>query len=235
MNNETINTLFAELSTPLIADASLRLKVPLRIAPAGIMPVIAGTTVAGRVLPVRHYGSVDIFLEAIDAAKAGDVLVIDNERRTDEGCIGDLTVAEARIGGLAGIVVWGAHRDTSELKQIGFPVFSYSVCPSGPLRLDSRHADAFISARFGEFEVTGDDVVFADDDGCVFSPLGRVGELLEVATKIRTTERQQADEILRGNTLREQFSFNEFKAKRAENPSYTFREHLRGLHASIEE
>ncbi len=52
--------------------------------------------IAGRALPVKHYGSVDIFLEAMGTAQPGDILVIDNERRMDEGCIGDLTALEAK-------------------------------------------------------------------------------------------------------------------------------------------
>jgi hypothetical protein len=39
---------------------------------------VGGQGIAGRVLPVRHYGSVDVFLEAFSRAGAGDVLVIDN-------------------------------------------------------------------------------------------------------------------------------------------------------------
>jgi 4-hydroxy-4-methyl-2-oxoglutarate aldolase len=53
---------FAELSTPLVADACVRLGVPLRAAPAGIGAVLPGQRIAGRALPARHYGSVDIFL-----------------------------------------------------------------------------------------------------------------------------------------------------------------------------
>jgi len=45
--------------------------------------------IAGRVLPVRHYGSVDVFLEAMGMAQPGDILVIDKGGRMDEGCIGD--------------------------------------------------------------------------------------------------------------------------------------------------
>ena len=235
MNNRAITEEFTELSTPLITDAALRLHVPARIAPFGIRPVTSGIKIAGCALPAKHFGSVDVFLEAMMSANSGDVLVIDNGGRTDEGCIGDLTVLETRASKLAGIVVWGAHRDTPELKQIGFPVFSYGSCPSGPQRLDPRTEGALDVARFGDFPVTKADVVFADDDGCIFVELKSVDQILKTARQIWETERKQADRIKAGRTLRDQLKFAEYLKKRAADPNHTFREHLREIGGAIEE
>lgn len=235
MKNAQLAEKFSGLSTPLVFDAALRLRIPIRVAHFGIRPLIQETRLAGRAFPVKHFGSVDVFLEAMENADAGDVLVIDNNGRTDEGCIGDLTTLEAKASKLAGIVVWGTHRDTPELIQIGFPVFSYGSCPSGPTRLDPRTDDALCIAKFGNFEITRDDVVFADDDGCVFIDLKLVEQILTSARAIWATERKQADRIKAGRTLREQLKFADFLKKRSANPENTFRQHLREIGGAIEE
>jgi len=226
---------FADLPTPLVADACVRCGVPLRAAHSGIRAVVVGQQIAGRVLPVRHYGSVDVFLEAFGRAEAGDVLVIDNGGRLDEACVGDLAVLEARAAGVAGLVVWGLHRDTPELAAIGLPVFSYGSYPAGPVRLDEREPVALASARFGACLVTGDDIVFGDGDGVVFIAAGQAGEILATARQIARTERDQARKIQAGETLRQQTAFSDFLARRAADPSYTFRQHLRRTGGAIEE
>lgn len=235
MENHDLSRRFSELSTPLIADACVRQSCAIRIAPPGIRPLIPGSVLAGRALPARHYGSVDIFLEAMSGAKPGDVLIVDNGGRPDEGCVGDLIALEAEVSGLAGMVIWGFHRDTAELLRIGLPLFSYGVCPAGPLRVDQPGPDALSRARFGEFPVTRQDAVFADDDGVIFVSLQNVAGILATALELRDIERQQADSLHGGQSLRQQLNFDEYLTKRAAAPSYTFREHLRQIGGAIEE
>jgi len=235
MDNQTLMSRFSDLSTPLIADACLRLNIPLRVAPAGIHPLIIESHIAGRALPAIHYGSVDVFLEAMGMAQAGDILVIDNGARTDEGCIGDLTTLEAPACGLAGIIVWGSHRDTAELLQIGFPVFSYGSCPAGPQRLDPREEDALTKIRFGEFTVTNEDVIFADTDGVLFVSAQQVDEIFATAYSIWQTERKQAERIKAGKKLRDQLRFDDYLTKRSNDSTLTFRQYLRSIGGAIEE
>jgi len=235
VDNRLLEDTFASLSTALVADACLRLKIPLRIATPGIRPLKHEMRVAGRVLPARHRGSVDVFLEAVKRAHPGDVLVVDNEARIDEACVGDLTVMEAKAWGLAGLVVHGYHRDTNELLQLGFPVFSYGSFSAGPRRLDQRGPLDLSSAQWEGFTVDGDDMVFADSDGVLFVQLTKIEEVLKIAKSISSVEPKQAETIQAGKKLSEQLDFDQYLAKRNSDPSYTFRRHLRERGGAIEE
>jgi 4-hydroxy-4-methyl-2-oxoglutarate aldolase len=226
------------LPTAAIADAVVRHGLDLRLGPPGIAPVVRGGSIAGPAIPVRHAGSVDVFLEALERSgpeAAGRILVADNDGRLDEGCIGDLVTLECASAGLAGIVIWGAHRDTAELTRIGLPVFSLGTCPAGPRREEPHRASAFEIAWLGDVSVMADDIVFADDDGVIIVAAADLERVVTTAAEIVSTERQQADLAHAGTSLRAQFAFADYLARRAGDHGLTFRRHLRERHAPIEE
>jgi len=161
--------------------------------------------------------------------------VIDNGGRLDEACIGDLVALEAMNAGLGGMVVWGLHRDTDELTEIGLPVFSLGTVPAGPQRIDPRSPDALSWARVGAFVLTSSDFVVGDADGVVFLAEDRLPAIVSAAEAIRSTEREQARKMRSGTSFREQARFDEYIARRARDPRLGFREHLRAVGRAIEE
>jgi regulator of RNase E activity RraA len=235
MDHQELRRRFSTLTTAHLADACIRVQIPVRCAPALLHAAVPGSRLAGRASPAQHVGSVDIFLEALEGAAPGDVLVVDNGGRLDESCVGDLVALEAQAAGLEGIVIWGLHRDTADMRAIGLPVFSLGAIPTGPQRLDVRPQRALEYATVGDWTVCREDLVLGDDDGVLFVPATRAGDLFTLAETIRDTERRQAERIRAGVSLRSQVRFDTYLAQRQRTPSLSFREHLRGVGGAIEE
>ena len=221
-------------STPFIADACLRVNLPVRQGPPGLVPLLPHVRIAGRVVPAVHAGSTDIILEAIAGAQQGDVLVIDNNGRLDEGCIGDLVAGEARLAGLAGLIVAGAHRDSAAIRALAIPVWSRGRAAFGPRELRRRHATALEAATCGSVTVTREDAVFADEDGIVFVTLAECARVIDAARDIAARERVQAARLIAGEPLRDQLRLADYLARREQDPDYTFRRHIQQLGKALE-
>ena len=217
-----------------IADAVVKLGLPVRVAPAAIRRATPGPPIRGRALPARHSGSVDVFLEALDDAQPGDILVIDDEGRTSEACIGDLAIGEAKLAGIAGVVVWGLHRDGVELRGLGVPVWSLGTSPLGPTGLRPPREDRLARADLGGITVTREDTVVADDDGVLVVATADLPAVLETARTILATERAQADLLAGGRRLRDQLDWTTYRTRRAADPTYDLRRHLRERGGAIE-
>ncbi|NBX23162.1 MAG: RraA family protein [Microbacteriaceae bacterium] len=222
-------------STAAVFDASLRVDALIRVSPSAITtPLIADAHITGPAVTVTHRGSVDVFLAAIDAAQPGDVLVIDNGGRLDQACIGDLVVLEARQAGLAGIVLWGLHRDTAQLHELGLPIWSMGASPAGPTKAEGK-PELADTIPFGTFEVTRGDIVVADTDGVMFVTADDWPSVSSTAREIMQTEVRQANLMAAGTSLREQVDFGTYFDAVRTGEDITFREHLRARKAEIEE
>ena len=232
--NETLIDHLSNLTTPHLADGCLRTNVPIRFAPAGLRPLVGNMQCAGRARPVRHVGSIDIFFEALEGVKPGEVLVIDNGGRLDEACVGDIVALEVKATGIVGIVIWGLHRDSKELSEIGFPVFSLGALPTGPQRLHARPPDVFTRATIGPHAITSSDFTVADANGVLFLPEDRLGDIVTAAISYRETEARQLKAMREGRSYRSQVRFSEYLSRRKREPSYGFRQHLKDIEAAGE-
>lgn len=226
------------LPTAAIADACLRIGVPLRFGPASLVSLVRGAVIAGPALPVTHAGSVDVFLDVIDDAVTtgvaqGAVLVVDNGGRDDEACVGDLVALEAREAGLAGIVIWGRHRDTAQIVEMALPLWSRGALPAGPRRVPPA-GRTMRTAWLDGVEVTADDVISADDDGVIVVASHEWPRVGEAARLIQATELAQAARMRDGESLRAQLDFAGFRARQAGEPELSLRRYLAERGGAIE-
>lgn len=222
-------------STAAVFDASMRVDALIRVSPTVITaPILPDAHIAGPAITVTHRGSVDVFLAAIDSAQPGTVLVIDNGGRLDQACIGDLVVLEAKKAGLAAIVVWGLHRDSAQLRDLGLPIWSMGATPAGPVVAEGK-PELAATIPFGTFEVSRGDMVVADADGVMFVRAEDWPTVSNVALDIIATEVRQAGQMNAGTSLREQVDFGAYFAAVHAGDNITFREHLRARKAEIEE
>ncbi len=136
---------------------------------------------------------------------------------------------------MSGIVLWGVHRDTTEIKRIDLPVFSFGPYPLGPVRNVFEINDEDKIVRFGDEIIATDDYVFADEDGVTFVLRQYLKTILETAVELSEKERKQADQIKQGKNLYQQFAFNKFLELKKMDPGLSFRAYLKKIGGAIEE
>lgn len=134
---------------------------------------------------------------AMALAKPGDVLVIDG--KADQTCalMGALMINACIQRGIAGVVVDAAVRDSLELTELDFPVFSVGTNPNGPTKLAPGRVG--LSINCGGVSVHPGDLIVADADGVVVVERARVAELLPLASQKVTEEANRMVQIRGGN------------------------------------
>ncbi len=135
---------------------------------------------------------------ALALAKPGDVLVIDG--KADQLCalMGTIMMTAAQQLGLAGVVIDGAVRDSLELAEMGFPVFSVGTNPNGPTKNVAGRIGHPVSC--GGVTVHAGDLVIADADGVVVVERAMAEGLLPLAAHKVAAEAKRIDQIKKGQT-----------------------------------
>ncbi|KPH97912.1 Dimethylmenaquinone methyltransferase [Actinobacteria bacterium OK074] len=131
-----------------------------------IKPVDHAMSACGPAFTVRCAPRDNIMLQAAIAyARPGDVVVVSAGEYAEAGSFGDVLANACVAKGLAGLVTDTGVRDTQELRALGFPVFSYSVCMKGTVK-ETVGPMAQPILVGGELVNPGD-VIRADADGVV--------------------------------------------------------------------
>src|SRR5450830_59539 len=196
--------LFEGLDTPGVSDAMDKLGLPgqcLGIAPLGnysqviVGPAFTVQYVTASVPP----GTVGDFIEDV---APGDIVVIDNDGRTDCTVWGDIMTQYAGARRIAGTVIDGVCRDVNKALGDGYPIFSKGrFMRTGKDRVQVQSVNQPVS--IGSARVCDRDIVVADANGVVIVPRARAAEVAACARQIETVEAEIRALIAQGKTLKE--------------------------------
>src|SRR5437879_5534355 len=188
---------FAKMVTPHLSDSMERLY-------AG-GPQLRAThgerNAAGPAFTVKTAAGDNLLVpKALDSARPGDVIVVDAGGFLDNAIIGELMMSRAKQRGVAGIVIWGAIRDSAEIGAGSYPVYAAGVTHRGPYK--NGPGEINVPVVIGGMPVNPGDIIVGDADGLVAIPQDQAERILASAKSILEKETASMKQIVAGTVDR---------------------------------
>jgi len=174
---------------------------------SNIKPIDADMKLCGPALTVQLRPGDNLALhKAIYVAREGDVIVADAQGFTEAGAWGEVMTVAAQARGLEGLVFDGAVRDTREIAELGFPVFSVAVSIKGT----EKNSPGVINCPLtldGVFINPGD-LVLGDRDGVVVVRRQQAEAVLEQSRAREARESIAMERLRAGESTLDIFGFD---------------------------
>lgn len=198
------------LYTPVVGDILDSLGFSHQFLPPQIRPLSPDMKLAGiacTVLECDVFGPqpkpFGLLTEALDQLRENEIYIATGARRS--ALWGELLTAAARMRKAAGAVLDGWHRDTPQVLEQNFPVFSY-----GCWAQDSSIRTSVLSFRcpieIGQVTIQDGDIIFGDIDGVVVIPRQVFPEVLEKSLEKASGEKLVRKAIENGMSATEAFA-----------------------------
>ncbi len=204
-DDELFRLMRERLYTPVVGDVLDALGRVHQFLPQAIQPMRTSMQVVGRAMPVLM---IDVYgpqpqpfgklTEALDQLEPGEVyLCSGGEMRC--AYWGEILTATARVRRAIGAVINGFHRDTPQVLEQNWPVFSRGRFAQDS-RVRTQVADYRCTIEVGQATVQPGDLVFGDQDGVVVVPRELEAEVVERALIKASTENVVRTAIEQGMT-----------------------------------
>ncbi len=143
-----------------------------------IRPIQQNVKVAGNAVTVlSHPGDNGMIHAAVEVCRPGDMLVVTTTAPSTHGMFGDLLATSLMARGVRGLVMDAGVRDTQDLRDMGFPVWTRHVSCQGTVK--STPGSVNVPIAIDGIIITPGDVICADDDGVVLVERAEAAAALE--------------------------------------------------------
>jgi 4-hydroxy-4-methyl-2-oxoglutarate aldolase len=178
-----------------------------------LRPISEGWSIAGpAVTSLNHPGDNLMVHAALSVCQPGDVLVVATTVPSNLGLIGDLIAEQAKVRGLAGIVIDSGVRDVASLRRLGLPIWSAAITAAGSVKATPGWVN--VPVVCGDQAINPGDIIVADDDGVVAVPARFAAEVLEAARARTAKEAASREGIARGELSFDRSGMREYLAER---------------------
>lgn len=171
-----------------------------------IKPILDGIRIVGPAVTIKDVVSEKKIapwaaLQAVTDANPGDIIVRGSEgNMKDIALWGGLMGLAAKTKKIEGAVLDGGVRDTVELKEMKFQVFSSSTVPSTSVGR-TEVVGVNVPITCGGVLVSPGDIIVGDSDGIVVIPLDNLAKIIKIAEKMDAVEKKEAEELRKGHSL----------------------------------
>ena len=209
-DEELFRLMKEKLYTPVVGDILDDMGFVHQFLPPELRPLREEMKVAGwacTVLEHNVYGKqkkpFGYLTEALDQLKKNDIYLATG---ADHSALwGELLTATAKARGAAGAVLDGYTRDTPQVLQQNFPVFSRG-CWAQDSSIRTNVVDFRCTIEIGQVTIQDGDLVFGDMDGVVIIPRQAVEECVRRALEKASGEKKVRQAIENGMSATEAFA-----------------------------
>jgi 4-hydroxy-4-methyl-2-oxoglutarate aldolase len=181
-------------------------KLGLKGSVTGIERFSTDRRITGQVLTVKldraegRTNTRHLCTTAIDAAKPGDIIVVEQRTGLDAASWGGNLSIGAQVRGVAGVIVDGPARDIDDSRKLDFTVFARShTARTARGRIVEIATNEPITV--GDVTVSPGDYVIADASAVVFVAQHEIERVLEAAEAIMQREDALAQAIRSGTPI----------------------------------
>ena len=207
--SERFDGAYAEQSVATVHEAAGRIGA----LSSAVKPIAPGMKLSGPAFPFSLKPGDNLAIhEALYAAPAGSVLVIDAYDYLEAGPFGEIIAVAAQVRGIVGLVTSGSVRDRDAIASLGFPVFAKGLCVKGtdkvhPARLGSAVVIDGVVVNPGDW-------ILGDSDGVVVIPSGQSAQVLDQSIQREAKERDIIERIRQGARTLDVYNFGSNQDKK---------------------